>query len=92
MGHRRFRVIFKVLCNNCTNRLDVNCKMCEHKKYNNVNKPVKWAGLGGFLDTNFPSWVYCNFFEYKKGQDKGRFLRRYTKKDRPQTDNELDHL
>lgn len=69
MAYIRYRAIVKVLCGECqsnvnTNRrIDVKCSKCQYKKYNNVNKLIKFTT---FLNSEFPNWVWFNVYEYKK--------------------------
>lgn len=70
MPHIRYRAIVKVLCGECQSavnthrRIDVSCQHCQYKKYNNVNRLIKFTE---FLNGAFPSWVWFNVYEYQKG-------------------------
>jgi len=72
MAQKRFRVIIKVLCNNCEslriNRkpFNTNCKDCKYLKYNNVTNLLSFTK---FLHNSFPNWIWFNVFTYVKGGD-----------------------
>lgn len=69
----------KVLCEGCQSnvnahkRIDVECRNCSYKKYNNVNNLLTFTA---FLTQEFPNWIWFNVYEYKKGE-KGGLLRSF---------------
>jgi hypothetical protein len=74
MAQPRYRAIIKVLCEECqlkvsTNkRIDVKCRSCSFKKYNNVNNLLTFTV---FLNKEFPNWVWFNVYDYVKGENGG---------------------
>lgn len=88
---RRFRVIVKVLCQSCQDKLDVNCNSCEWVKYNNVNKLTNFVN---YLNEKRHNWIFFRVYKYSKGEP-GNLLKVYKngkEKVYPLFDNELDHI
>lgn len=67
----RCRSIVKVLCSDCSIKLNTECKNCTFLKYNNV---TNLKSFNSFLDNKFPSWIFFKVYEYKPGEKNGRLL------------------
>ena len=87
MRANRYRVIVKVLCQNCQHKvstkkkIDTQCRLCRYLKYNNVTNLIKFTD---FLNVNFSCWIWFNVYEYMK-EENGKKLRSFVKgKNEPQ--------